>query len=88
MIVNIETFIPGLLKAVQRNGGILDIWEAKRIFGESVVKLAIKKEAVGKRIILLNAKTQSSTQIPCITLDWDGNKPVWLERYKTENVNV
>lgn len=80
--VNIETFIPALLKAVQRNKGILDIKEADRIFSPALTDLALKKDAVGKRTIVLNAKTPNPLRIKCITLDWDGKEPIWLGKYK------
>lgn len=78
--INIETFLPGLLKTVQRNKGILDVWEAERIFSPSLVALAIKKGIVGERII--NLRDSTTVRIKCITLDWDGKEPGWLERYK------
>lgn len=78
--INIETFIPGLLKTVQRNKGILDIWEAKRIFSPELVALALKKEVVRRRVIILNGNPP--IRIECITYDWDGKKPAWLEKYK------
>lgn len=79
---NLETFIPALLKAIQRNKGILDVWEAERIYSPALVALALKKEVVGKKTIILNSKKPTPLRIECITHDWDGKKPAWLDRYK------
>ena len=84
MAVNIETFLPAILKAVQRNKGIMSIWDAERTFSPALVKLALEKGVVGKRTIILDAKTPHPTRIKCITLDWDGQRPAWLDHYKKE----
>lgn len=80
--IKVETFIPALLRAVERNGGILDIWQAQKTFGMLVVKLALKREDVTEHVIVFNIKNRSPLRIPCITLDWDGKRPTWLDLYK------
>lgn len=84
MSLALETFIPGLLKTVQRNKGILDIQEAERIYGAPLIKLAIERKIVTRRNIVLNAKLNNRQRIPCITLDWSGDAPIWLTRYKNK----
>lgn len=79
---NLETFIPALLKTIQRNGGILDVWETERIYSPALVALALKKEIVGSKRIILNANDPTPIRIECITHEWDGRRPAWLERYK------
>jgi hypothetical protein len=81
MPVDIEAFIPALLKSVKRNKGILDILEAKKIFGDAVVALAIKKEVVGEKTISLKGESIAPLRIPCITFEWDRSRPIWLDRY-------
>lgn len=85
MSKKIESFIPMLLKTVQQNGGILDIWGAEKVFNAALVKFALDKKIVGKKTIILNSKSPTPLRIKCITLDWDGTRPVWLNRYKKED---
>ncbi len=78
----IESFLPALVKLIERNKGIIDEAEASRIYGEKLIQLAIARKIVILKTIVLNAKLDSRRRIPCLAIDWDGSKPIWLDRYR------